>query len=106
MVIASTGESIVMQCILWLTTVGVLTIFDTIAKKRLGVTHQAYSNLRFPKFLALIISSITAIVSLFLLKVNVFDESVISYFSVPYFAAISYFLSAFFREIKNVNVSK
>jgi len=99
-----TGEHMVVQCLLWATTLAFLSVFDFIAKKKLGADKQGYLNLRLPKFIALAISSLTAIASFFLLMNDLIEANVASYLSVPYFAATSYFIAAFFRAVKQERV--
>lgn len=96
----------VLHFLLWSTTVGFLSIFDFIAKKRLGSKAHGYLSLRVPKFIALIISSVTAMVSLYLLKNQMVDAKLANFLSIPYFAATSYFIVSFFRQMKIENANK
>jgi hypothetical protein len=96
-------DYIFLQCLLWVTTLGFLTAFDYVARKRLGVKSQGYVNLRLPKFISLAISSLTAIIALFTFKNGLIAESMASYLSIPYFASTSYFIVSFFRQIKETN---
>lgn len=101
-----TVEYFLLPCLFWITTVGFITIFDQIAKRRLGVSKQGYINLRLPKFIALMISSVTAIVSLYLLRHEYIDLYLSNFLAIPYFSSISYFTVGFFREIKNASDKK
>ncbi|KIL37026.1 hypothetical protein SD71_05020 [Cohnella kolymensis] len=101
-----TGEHMILHLLLWITALGFLTFFDFAAKKRLGVKSQGYLNLRLPKSIALILASVTAIISLYLLQKDLIQPNSSSYLAIPYFAAISYFIVSFFREIKDVSASK
>lgn len=96
------GEYIVLHCLLWVTTVAFLSLTDFIAKKRLGEDDQSFINLRMPKFIALSITSVTIIMALYVLKNDLVEGKVIDYLAIPYFAANSYFIAAFFRELKTI----
>lgn len=95
------NEYVVLQYMFYITTLGFLALFDYIAKKRIGVRSQGYLNLRVPKFISLAISSATVIVAIYCLKNGMLADSTASFLSIPYFAAISYFIVTFFRELKN-----
>ncbi len=96
------GDYMVLQYLFFITTLGFITIFDRMAKKRMGIRSQGFLNLRLPKFISLAIVSFTAIIALYSLKNNLMTASLANYLAIPYFAAIAYFLTAFFRELKNV----
>lgn len=96
------GEYIVLHCLLWVTTVGFLSFFDFIARKRMGAGHQGYVNLRVPKFISLAIASASAIATIYALREGLIAAQTAGVLSFPYFAATSYFIVAFFREMRNV----
>lgn len=96
----------ILHFLLWSTTVGFTSFFDFIAKKRLGSKAPGYHSLRVSKFIALIISSVTAIVSLYLLNNQMVDANLANFLSIPYFAATSYFIVSFFRQIKAESANK
>lgn len=93
-------QYIVLHLFLWVTTLAFLSVFDYLAKRRIGKQGQGFINLRLPKFIALAISSITAIISIYLLNAGSLSLNVADYLAIPYFAANSFFIVAFFREIK------
>jgi hypothetical protein len=95
------GEYVVLHCLLWVTTVGFLSFFDFLARKRLGAGHQGYVNLRVPKFISLAIASATAIATIYALRDGLIAVQTANVLSFPYFAGTSYFIVVFFREIKN-----
>ena len=94
------GQYIILQFLLWVTTIAVLSAFDYLAQKMLGVSHQGYMNLRLPKFIALVIASATIVLSLYGLNNGLISQYAAGFLAIPYFAATSYFIAVFFRELK------
>lgn len=95
------NDYVVLQYLFYITNLGFLAFFDYMAKKRIGVKSQGYLNMRLPKFISLVISSATVIVAVYCLKKDLIAHNMSSFLSIPYFAATSYFIVAFFRELKN-----
>lgn len=99
-VILVLGQYIILQFLLWVTTIAFLAAFDYLAKKMLGVGHQGYVNLRLPKFIALVIASATIVLSLCGLNNGWISQYAADFLAIPYFAATTYFIAVFFRELK------
>lgn len=97
------NQYFILHFLLWITTLAFISFFDFIAKKRIGRNSQGYVNIRLPKFISLAISSVTAIVSIYLLSRGLLNDVMASYLAVPYFASNSYFIVVFFRETKRIN---
>jgi len=95
-------DYIILQYMYFLTTIGFLSVFDYLAKRKMGVKSRGYLNLRLPKFISLVIASLTAIISQYCLYKGMIGAGAATYLSVPYFASISYFVVTYFREIKRI----
>lgn len=93
---------IILQYLFFLTTLGFLSIFDYMAKRKMGVKSQGYLNLRLPKFISLAIASLTAIISQYCLFKGIISAGTFTYLSIPYFASISYFTVTYFREMQKI----
>ena len=93
-------DNVILQFLLWFATVAFVIGFDSLAKKIMGNRHQGYLNLRLPKFLALVIASATIVFSGYALDNDLVAEDLANFLAIPYFAATSYYIAVFFRELK------
>jgi len=90
---------------LWLFTIGVISVGDILIKRKLGIKSIEHLNLRLPKFIAIMLNSAISIGLILFIRFNTITPEKSTYFVVPYFGVMSYFITCVFREFKDARNS-
>ncbi len=86
--------------ILWLTTYGITSLFHYIVKQKIDTQSEAYILFKLPNFLSNLLNSIVSVgFMLYIMNGSVPPEA-ITYFAVPYFGILAYYITSAFRALK------
>ncbi len=91
---------VILPLFLWLSTCGIIFFFDSKLKKKLGNQSEAYANFRLPRFIAITLNSLASIGIIIYISDHTVVPEISTYFSVPYFGIMAYYITSFFRAVK------
>ncbi len=92
---------LMLPILLWIVTYLIIAAADRMVKKKFGVKSEEYQDLRFPKFVALLLNSASTIGIIMFIKFGTITPEISTFFAVPFFGITAFFLTSVFREFKD-----
>lgn len=97
---------LILPIILWILTYAMIAIADFAVKKKFGLKSVEYTDLRFPKFVALFLDSASTVGVVLFIKFGTVTPEISTFFVVPYFGITAFFLTSVFRVFKDARRAK
>ena len=94
----------IMPLFLWMLTFVIISLTDFSVKKRLGIKRLEENNLQLPRFIAIMLDSAASIGIILFIRYNTVSADMSTFFVVPYFGIVAYYITIAFRELKDARI--